>query len=196
MSIELSPKATEIADYTQSLLVSGGYNSFSYATIAAQVKISKASIHHHFPSKAELVQVVVARYRETARQGLSMIEQAHPQPLDALNAYMNYWSGCILEGVSSFCICAMLASEIPSIPSEVADEVRGHFEDLSTWLSNILALGSEQGVFVLNNTPETEARALMAYVHGSMLAARGLGDPQVFPTLTALAVDRLTAQSS
>ncbi|MEF9673014.1 TetR family transcriptional regulator [Pseudomonas sp. PCH446] len=52
MNTELSAKATEIADYAQSLLALGGYNSFSYADIAERVRITKASIHHHFPSKA------------------------------------------------------------------------------------------------------------------------------------------------
>lgn len=32
---------------------------------------------------------------------------------------------------ASFCICAMLASELPTIPREVADEIRGRFLDLT-----------------------------------------------------------------
>ncbi|REM97679.1 TetR/AcrR family transcriptional regulator, partial [Mycobacterium tuberculosis] len=55
MKEPLSPKAVEIVGHARSLLESGGYNGFSYADIAARVNISKASIHHHFPSKAELV---------------------------------------------------------------------------------------------------------------------------------------------
>lgn len=64
LDMELSPKAVEIIAHARSLLEAGGYNGFSYADISARVHISKASIHHHFPSKAELVRVVVARYRE------------------------------------------------------------------------------------------------------------------------------------
>ena len=71
---ELSPKAAEIAAHTRRLLASGGYNSFSYADLSDRVRISKASIHHHFPSKAVLVETVVAQYREEARQGLAQLE--------------------------------------------------------------------------------------------------------------------------
>lgn len=62
----LSPKAEEIIRYTTELLAVGGYNSFSYADIAEIVGISKPSIHHHFPSKAELVRSAVTRYRAAA----------------------------------------------------------------------------------------------------------------------------------
>lgn len=69
MKDALSPKAAEIVSHARTLLEAGGYNGFSYADIAVRVNISKASIHHHFPSKAELVQVVVALYRAEAREG-------------------------------------------------------------------------------------------------------------------------------
>ena len=58
-----SSKAREIMACTRQLLTAGGYKSFSYADIAAQVDIRKASIHHHFPGKADLVKAVVVEYR-------------------------------------------------------------------------------------------------------------------------------------
>lgn len=192
MSVELSPKAVEIAVYAQTLLEAGGYNSFSYANIAAQVNISKASIHHHFPSKAELVQVVVSRYRQQALQGLELMERHQPDALGALKAYADYWSGCIVGETSSFCICAMLAAELPIVPEVVAMEVRGHFQELSTWLARIMEAGQQSGQIHLSRSAALEAKAFMAEIHGAMVAARGFGDPQVFPDLVQLAIDRLT----
>ena len=81
MDTELSPKAAEIVACARSLLAAGGYNGFSYADISESVRISKASIHHHFPSKAELVQTVVARYREEARTGMATLERQIPEAL-------------------------------------------------------------------------------------------------------------------
>lgn len=145
LDMELSPKAVEIIAHARSLLEAGGYNGFSYADISARVHISKASIHHHFPSKAELVRVVVARYREEAREGMALLDRQLADPLAELNAYVDYWSTCIREGTSSFCICALLAVELPTIPQEVAEEVRGHFEDLTAWLTSILTKGKAKG---------------------------------------------------
>ncbi|KAF1014965.1 MAG: hypothetical protein GAK31_02452 [Stenotrophomonas maltophilia] len=193
MTAELSPKAAEILAHARSLLESGGYNSFSYADIAAHVHISKASIHHHFPSKVDLVREVVTRYRAEARQGLSVLQRQLNDPLGELNAYADYWSTCIVGGTSSFCIGAMLAAELPSIPGEVAVEVRGHFEDLSSWLASTLQRGVAKGQFRLQGSAEVEARVFMSSVHGAMLAARGLGDPHAFEPLVRVSIDRLSA---
>lgn len=193
MNTELSAKATEIADYAQSLLALGGYNSFSYADIADRVRITKASIHHHFPSKAELVRVVVARYREQAREGLAALGREIADPLAQLNTYVDYWSTCIRSGSSPFCICAMLAVELPTIPDEIAAEVRGHFQDLTDWLAKVLEKGAATGQFHLQDSPTIEAKAFMAGVHGAMLAARGFGDPESFKTLVQLSISRLTS---
>ncbi|GAB7128386.1 TetR/AcrR family transcriptional regulator [Silvimonas sp. JCM 19000] len=192
MYAELSPKAAEIVTLTRSLLEAGGYNSFSYADISARVQISKASIHYHFPTKAELVREVVARYRAEAREGLAMLDRQLADPAAALQAYVGYWTNCIEKGTSSFCICAMLAAELPSIPAEVAAEVQGHFEDLDAWLASIFERGVAKGQFQLEGSALIEARFFMSAVYGAMLAARGLADPRMFEALVAMAIKRLT----
>jgi len=192
-SIDLSPKAAEIATCAQSLLATKGYNGFSYADISEAVQITKASIHHHFPSKAELVQTVLRRYREQGRQGLAALEKQVEDPLARIHAYTKYWESCISDGTAPFCICAMLGSEMPAIPPQVADEVRGHFLDLATWLAGALKQGASQGIFVLRSDADAEAMAFMATVHGGMLAARVYGDPDAFASVVQQGVRRLLA---
>lgn len=194
MDIDLSPRATEIAACARALLVSGGYNSFSYADISEAVHISKASIHHHFPNKAELVRTVLVLYREEARAGLAALAQRFPDPVAQLEAYTGYWATCMRDVTSAFCICAMLAAELPTIPREVADEVSGHFLDLTVWLSSLLARGAAQGVFFLNASPEGEAMTFVATVHGAMLSARAYGDPEAFAAIVQPLIRRLTSQ--
>ena len=192
MLAERSPKAAEILMHTRVLLIAGGYNSFSYADLAKRVDISKASIHHHFPSKAILVQTVVARYRQEAKDGLAALEQQLNDPLSELNAYADYWAGCIRSGEHPFCICAVLATELPTIPQEVAVEVRAHFQYLNSWLASVLKRGAAAGQIHLPNSPAVSARAFMAVVHGAMLVARALGDPKAFATIVQPAILMLT----
>ncbi|HEY9101876.1 TetR/AcrR family transcriptional regulator [Chitinimonas sp.] len=193
MNTDLSPKAAEIASCARSLLATAGYNGFSYADISEAVHISKASIHHHFPSKAELVRTVLVRYREEGRVGLAAVAERIPAPLDQLQAYTGYWAACIRDGSAPFCICAMLAAELSAIPAEVADEVRGHFLDLTAWLAAVLERGAAAGVFALRTSPETEAMAFAATVHGAMLSARAYGNPEVFTQIVQPLLDRLLA---
>jgi TetR/AcrR family transcriptional repressor of nem operon len=87
----------------------------------------------------------------------------------------------------------MLAAEAPMIPAEVADEVRGHFEDLSGWLALTLEKGAAMGQLQLQGSAADEARAFMSSVHGAMLAARGFGDAATFAALARLAIARVSA---
>ncbi len=178
--IERSPKAREIMANTRQLLTAGGYKSFSYADLAERVGIRKASIHHHFPGKEDLVKAVVQEYRAEAQAGMAAMDQQINDPLVKVRGYADFWSACIKDGSSPFCICVMLAVELPTLPVEIAAEVTGHFSDLSDWLTSLLRAGEAQGIFQLNETAQAEARALMAGIHGAMLAARAFNNPQVF----------------
>src|SRR6266850_1487768 len=102
MKIGLSAKAREIIACTKALLAIGGYHSFSYADISDAVHISKPSIHHHFPSKEELVQRVVAAYREEALVGMTKLERHVQGPLEQLQAYTHFWATCLRDRDSSF----------------------------------------------------------------------------------------------
>lgn len=186
----LSSTADDILACARSLIIAGGYNGFSYADIAAVVGIRKASIHHHFPGKIDLVRTLIQQYREEARTGFAALEQAAADPRDQLALYLGYWEKCIADASASFCVCAQLASELPLLPPELAREVRLHFETLAAWLASALERGAGQGLFRVSNA-QTEAEAFMAVVHGAMLSARVHGNPRLFGTITTAALDRL-----
>jgi len=181
--LSTSNTSENILRCAQSLIIAGGYNGFSYADIAKVVGIRNASIHHHFPSKATLVQTLVARYRETAQSGLAALEANVPDPMEQLHAYAAYWEACVADPASAFCVCAMLAAEMPVLPEEIALEVRAHFRMLSAWLAAVLERAQKQGRCRLSKSPQDEAEALMAVVHGAMLSSRAYGDARMFGTI-------------
>ncbi|CAO3357468.1 TetR/AcrR family transcriptional regulator [Azospirillum melinis] len=188
-----STRADDILDCARSLIVRGGYNSFSYADISKVVGIRTASIHHHFPSKSDLVRVLVARYREEAAAGLSRLEQSVPDPLDQLRAYLGYWERCFADTAAPFCVCALLAGEIPVLPDEVAAEVRAHFRQLADWLTGVLERAAAQGRLRLSGTARAEAEMFLATTHGAMLSARAYGDATAFGAITRPLLERIAA---
>ncbi|MNQ34276.1 Bacterial regulatory protein, tetR family [compost metagenome] len=191
MTVELSPRAIEIIEQTKLLLAAGGYHGFSYADVSERVHIGKPSIHHHFPTKADLVLSVVARHREQAREGLAALDQHVEDPLARLTAYTDYWAKCIREGTLPMCICVMLAAESPMIPRAISDEVRAYFGDLSAWLASVLEQGAAKGQLRLRDDAQVDARTFMSTVHGAMLTARAFDDPETFATLARAAIRQL-----
>jgi TetR/AcrR family transcriptional repressor of nem operon len=189
-----SSTADDILACARSLIVTGGYNGFSYADIAEVVGIRKPSIHHHFPSKADLVKTLVGRYREEAEEGIATLQRAVPGPLDQLRAYIDYWKTCIGDASAPFCVCALLANELPMLPEEVAVEIRAYFRFLSGWLTGVLEGAAQQGLVLLTATPRIEAEAFMATVHGAMLSARAYGDTSMFGAIMDPQLARLSAK--
>ena len=187
----VSNTADDILNCARLLVASGGYNGFSYADISDVVGIRKASIHHHFPSKVDLVRALVARHREQAEAGLTEMASHLPDPADQLRAYTDHWAACVADSTMSFCICALLASELPVLPPQVATEVKAYFRGLSMWLTGVMKRGARNGSLVLGNEPQTEAETFMATVHGAMLSARAYGDPSVFRLVTEPLLARL-----
>jgi len=191
MSNASNTTANDILACARTLIIAGGYNGFSYADIAVAVGIRKASIHHHYPTKVDLVQKLVRQYREEALAGIVHLEREIPDPLEQLRFYIKYWETCIENATAPICVCALLASELPALPAEIGQEVRAHFQSLSAWLASILERGVQQGRVRLTGNMRAEAESIMATVHGAMISARAYGDPEIFGVVTAPLLERL-----
>ena len=188
-----STRADDILSCARSLIARGGYNSFSYADISKVVGIRTASIHHHFPAKADLVRVLVAQYRQEVEAGLVELERNVSDPLEQLRAYLGSWEGCFADTTDPFCVCALLAGESPVLPEAVALEVRAHFRKLADWLTSVFERGAAQGRLRLVGTARSDAELFMAGVHGAMLSARAYGDATTFGAIARPLLQRIVA---
>ncbi|MDW5265662.1 MULTISPECIES: TetR/AcrR family transcriptional regulator [Acidobacteriaceae] len=174
------------------LMVERGYSAFSYADISEAVEIRKASIHHHFPTKADLVAAVLKAHRESLVQGTELLDQQIEDPLKRIQAYVAYWEGCIRGRTVPFCIAALLGAEMPSLPEQVQAEIRLYFTALREWFERTLKAGVKKRVIKLQRSSAIEAELLLATVHGAMLSARATGNCDVFHTVSAAAIQRIT----
>lgn len=171
--------ASKLLDETRQLIADVGYNGFSYADLAKRLGIRKPSIHHHFPSKVDLVVAVIDRQRKTIQghiEALDDVSDARGQ----LNAYVDYWKRCIEDQSASFCLVGVLAVEKPGLPVEVAEAVHGHFGDLGLWLQRVMALGVKQGTMSLELDPERSSQFFQTTIYGAMVMARAFNDPSKF----------------
>ena len=193
MNIALSDTAGKLVGGAAQLIMRVGYNGFSYADLSERFGIRKASIHHHFPSKVDLVVAVVEQARAGIRAQLAALDEGSPVAMDQLRFYTGYWERCIKDQSAPFCLAAVLAAELPGLPEEVALSVRGHFTDLGKWLERLFELGVEQGAVHLEASPDVEAQAFMATVYGAMLAARAFDDPERFDVIVETLFRRIRA---
>src|SRR5579863_2328216 len=101
--------ATAILDVAERLAQTRGYNGFSYADIAAELGVTKASLHYHFPSKAELGRALIERYRNVFGQALESIDLKTANPQEKLREYVELYNSVLNN--ERMCLCGMLAAE-------------------------------------------------------------------------------------
>ncbi|MBV8260341.1 MAG: TetR/AcrR family transcriptional regulator [Paraburkholderia sp.] len=168
-----------------------GYNGFSYADISEAINIRKASIHHHFPTKTDLVIAVLNAWQEAFDADVAALQASGADAIAQLRAYMGHWERCIADDTAPFCVAGMLGVELPSLPEEVVLGVKGFFDKLTSWLARVLEAGAKDGLLNLHSSVQTEAATLVSLVYGAMLAARAYADVALFKQVTEGAVERL-----
>lgn len=186
----MSDTASKLIDEAAQLITNAGYNGFSYADLAEKLGIRKPSIHHHFPSKVDLVVAVVEQQRAAIGLQIAALEDGKTDALDQLLAYVDYWKRCIEDQSATFCLAGVLAVELPGLPPEVGAAVQRHFNDLGLWLERVMTHGVEQGSIRLELEPRTSSQFFQTAIYGAMVMARAYGDPEKFN----LAVDAFLAR--
>ena len=183
--------ASNILVSTHRLIGDYGYSGFSYADLEKIVHIRKASIHHHFPTKAGLVEAVIAEHNASLRAAMQEMDATLESPLDRLAAYVSHWEACISSNSDPFCIAALLAVELPSLPDRVRRVVEGHFMDLHEWVTRTIEAGLVDGSIVTGKSATLEADCLISLVHGAMLSARAKSSPRLFSDVAQCALTGL-----
>ena len=87
----LSDTREQIMDRAAQLLMSRGFNGFSYRDISSHLGVKNAAIHYHFPAKTDLAMALVEEYRKLLRTGTA--------------EFMAYGGSALqqLEGFFAFC---------------------------------------------------------------------------------------------
>jgi TetR/AcrR family transcriptional repressor of nem operon len=168
---ESAPTADQILDVAEALIQRRGYNAVSYADLAAELDLTTAAIHYHYPSKADLGQAVVARYRRTNAEKRAAIRARADTVRERLRQYVDLYVDVLAEG--GLCLCGGLAADAATLPEAVRREVRGFFDDQETWLTGVLEEGTDRGVGLSGcKTPRQAAALFLAALEGAMITHR------------------------
>jgi TetR/AcrR family transcriptional regulator, transcriptional repressor for nem operon len=170
--------ATAILDVAERLAQTLGYNGFSYADIAAQLGVTKASLHYHFPTKAELGRALIERYRILFGAALEAIDEQAKEPHQRLQQYVGLYNSVLIN--ERMCLCGMLAAEYATLPARMQKGLKLFFDANERWLTAVLEDGLRGGTFLFREPANERARVLLGALEGAMLVARSYGNPRRF----------------
>ena len=176
-----------ILDIAERLLQTRGYNAFSYADVAQALRVTKASLHYHFPSKAELGKRLIERYERSFLQALAEIDRVSADARERLRRYVDIYADVLRN--DRMCLCGMLAAEYATLPKPMKAELKHFFDENERWLVAVLEEGQKTGKLRFTGSAREVARLLVGSLEGAMMLARSYDDVTRFKS----AADRLLA---
>lgn len=167
---------TAIMDTAQDLIMRRGANAMSYQDISEAVGIRKASIHHHFPAKDDLIEAVIERYADYAFGLMDEIFESRLDPAAKLRKYAALFEATLGAGRrDKACPFAVLGAELASLDSPAAARVRRFYRDNEERLARVVEEGREKGQFHFKGVPKRVAAMFFALLEGGILIARAEG---------------------
>jgi len=174
----------QILASAQRLVQQRGFNGFSYADVAEEVGIRKASLHHYFPGKADLGKALIETYTAQLESELLRIGESSMKADRKLRAYAAIYRGSLEAG--RMCLGGMLASDWLTLDASMLPTLKRFFVRNTEWLTRILAQGKSQKQLAFGGAAADQAHVILSTLQGALLIARATGDHKAFDQTTAL----------
>ena len=150
------------------LIRTRGYAAFSYADLSGRLGISKASVHHHFPSKEALMTVLLAEYIVRFKAALAGILAQYAAAGDRLRAYGRLFLDGFEKGLLP--LCGALSAERAALPEALHGEISDFFQIHLDWLAIVIADGVARGELRAQSGADAGMLLLSTLEGGSFVA--------------------------
>ncbi len=153
----------------------GGYSALSFRDLAADVGIKSASVHHHFPTKADLAEALLGRYSEDLSAILDPLVDASFD--EAIAGYVALFRSFVNDA-NEMCLGGMMSAEVNALSAPVRAQIARFAKTNTDWLRGVLAKGHpELSAIQL----DARASAIFAAMQGALLTTHGRGgNPEIF----------------
>ena len=150
----------------------GGYDNFSFRELAQEVGIKSASVHYHFPTKADLGAELAHQYTDSFLEALGKPTAIYANGDDPIDTYTALFRNALLVD-NKMCLCGLLGAQGESLPDKVREEVKRFFTKNLAWLREAHAANGE-------SDPAQAAIATMSLLEGAMMISKALNDHSHF----------------
>ena len=182
--------AQRALDVAERLVQTRGFNGFSYADVARELGITKASLHYHFPGKAELGEALIDRYTARFVGALGQHRsRSSSTPGRSSTPTRASTAGSCSRG--RMCLCGILAAEYETLPQAMQDTVTSFFDANRAWLTDVITQGRTDGVLAATVPAGEASQMLLSGLEGAMLIARAGGGVARFESSARLLVGTL-----
>jgi len=174
----------DILIIAQDLIQRRGVNGMSYQDLADAVGIRKASVHHHFASKSDMVSALLQRFNEQFDQAVAQIANGSASGRTRLKRYLDLFANILEDSkLDKVCVCGVLMAEIASLDEQGIQHVRDFLHNNVQQVCKMIEAGIEDGSLAPNQSVEATADLLLATLEGGLLMARCEGGRKRMKTI-------------
>lgn len=156
------------------LLLTWGYQGFSYHHVAERLGMRPATVHYHFPTKADLGLALLQRYRERFRWWAWRLREQKASPEACLEHFITL-ERRLLER-DRVCPLSVVCVEMRGVSDAIRAETQRLFEDARLWLETVLESGRRSGAFTFEGCARTRALGVLAVLQGALQLGRLVGE--------------------
>ena len=160
----------------------GGYSNFSFRELATDVGIKSASVHYHFPTKADLGAELARQYTETFLGALGDPEALVSEGKDPIDTYVDLFRQALIKD-EKMCLCGLLGAETDCLPDKVRAETKQFFERNLAWLERAHKLHKK----VDQKEAQLLAIKTVSLLEGAMMISKAIDNNDLFNQAVALA---------
>ena len=186
-------RKTALLDSAEQLARERGFDAFSYADLAADVGIRTASIHYHFPSKADLSVAMMRRYHERFEQICAEIDAQNATGGARLAALINCYR-LAHKDATQVCLCVTFSISKESLSSDVVSQMVAFRAMMRNWIASVFAAGKQDETIADVRDEADEAASTLCLLEGAQLSARAQNEPLAFDQAVEIVRKRTVAR--
>lgn len=178
---------TQLLTTAEKLARSAGYAGFSFADLAHAAGIKKPSVHHHFPTKADLGVRLMQDYTARIEAQLHALDGPAAKQI---RGFLDMYRDALSDG-ETLCLCVSFAASRDVLPGEVVAEVLYFKTVIIDWLDRVFAQAQKDGSIAHVADTVGEARGTLALVEGAQLIAHVMREVGQFDQSVTVLTKRL-----
>ena len=166
----MSVTREKILELGEELILTKGYNGFSYYDISTAMGIKNAAVHYYFPSKENLgtsiLKTNIQRFDE-------MVENMNNREFDEKHQLESFMKIYVKSNRDNrICLIGSLGTDINTLNDPMREELQNLVERIVSWLAEILESGKQKGLFQFQISARNQAMQILSSLVAGLQLAR------------------------
>jgi len=173
---------SKILDVADCMVQQLGPNVMTYQQVSDAVGVRKASIHHHFPKKEDLVEALLERCHVSYGEHYKMIVDGPDSAPDKLRKLATVFADGLQK--QQLCLVGTMSSDLATLSDSSRKILEETILETVKIYSPAFEQGLEEGSLSICGNVEETAYAFFSFLLGTQISARACGGVEVFRRAT------------